>query len=113
MKITEIVKFIYIYLFSAIGLILIIIGSTKIVDLGLKTYVFKQADYFYTPSFYYKEPNLSEEEIKKRQEELKKAEEINKRAERQRTASLAISQIIVGLPLFLYHWRLAREISFQ
>jgi predicted Holliday junction resolvase-like endonuclease len=113
MKITEIVKFIYIYLFSAVGLILMIMGSTKIVDLGLKTYVFKQADYFYAPSFYSQEPNLSEEEIKKRQEELKKAEEINKRAERQRTASIAISQIVVGLPLFLYHWRLARKISFQ
>jgi predicted Holliday junction resolvase-like endonuclease len=113
MKITEVVKFIYIYLFSAIGLILIIVGSTKIVDLGLKTYIFKQADYFYAPPFYSPDSNLSEEEIKKRQEELKKADEINRKAERQRTASIAISQIIVGLPLFLYHWKLARKISFQ
>jgi predicted Holliday junction resolvase-like endonuclease len=113
MKITEVVKFIYIYLFSAIGLILIVAGSSRLVDLGLRIYVFKQADIFYSTPLYPPESNLTEEELKKREEEMKIAEEINKRADRQRIASGAIAQIIVGLPLFLYHWRLARKISFQ
>jgi hypothetical protein len=52
MKITEIIKLIYIYLFSAIGLILIITGIVKLIDLGLKVYVFRQTDVFYTPKIY-------------------------------------------------------------
>jgi hypothetical protein len=46
MKIIEIIKLIYIYIFSAIGLILIITGTVRLIDLGLKVYVFKQADVF-------------------------------------------------------------------
>jgi len=119
MKIVEVVKFVYIYLFSAIGLILIVIGCSKLLDLGLKIYVFKQADIYYLPTIPPPtlpdgtELNLSEEEMKKREEELKRAEEMNRKAERQRIAAGALSQIMVGLPLFFYHWRLAKKISFQ
>jgi len=110
MKINETIKLIYIYLFSAIGLVLIIIGTVRLIDLGLKVYVFKQADVFYTPKIYpeiNQEEKLTPEEKIKREEEQRKAEEINRIAERQRTASNAIAFLIVGLPVFIYHWRLA------
>jgi hypothetical protein len=116
MKITEIIKLIYIYLFSAIGLILIITGMVKLIDLGLKIYVFKQADVFYTPKIYLEinqGEKLTPEEIAKREEEQRKAEEINRIAERQRTASNAIALIIVGLPVFIYHWRLVLKSYFN
>jgi hypothetical protein len=114
MKITEIIKIIYVYLFSAIGLILIITGSVKLIDLGLKVYIFKQADVFYVicPAIYQNE-NLTPEEIAKKEEEQKKAEETNRIAERQRTASNAIALLIVGLPVFIYHWRLALKYNFN
>ena len=116
MKITEIIKLIYIYLFSAIGLILIITGMVKLIDLGLKVYIFKQADVFYVPKIY-PEINqcekLTPEEITKREEEQRKAEEINRIAERQRTASNTIALLIVGLPVFIYHWRLALKYNFN
>ena len=113
MKINETIKLIYVYLFSAIGLILIITGSVKLLDLGLKTYVFKQADVYYTPKIY---PEISDEKITpeeklRREEELRKAEEINRIAQKQREVSNAIALLIVGIPLFIYHWRLALKIK--
>jgi len=113
MKISEIIKLIYIYLFSAIGLILVIIGTVKLIDLGLKAYVFKQADVFYAPKIYSMDEKLTQEEIKRIEEEQRKAEEINKIAERQRTAANAIALLIVGLPVFIYHWRLALKYHFN
>jgi hypothetical protein len=116
MKIIEIIKLIYIYLFSAIGLILVITGTVRLIDLGLKVYVFKQADVFYTPKIY-PEINQSEkltpEEIAKREEEQRKADEINRIAERQRIASNAFALLIVGLPVFIYHGRLALKYNFN
>jgi hypothetical protein len=116
MRIIEIIKLIYIYLFSAIGLILVIIGTVKLIDLGLKVYVFKQADFFYSPKIYpeiVQGEKLTPEEIAKREEEQRKADEINRIAERQRTASNAIALIIVGLPVFIYHWQLALKYHFN
>jgi hypothetical protein len=116
MKISEIIKLIYIYLFSAIGLILIITGTVKLIDLGLKVYIFKQADVFYAPKIYpeiNQGEKLTPEEIVKREEEQRKADEINRIAERQRTASNTIALLIVGVPLFLYHWRLALKHQFN
>jgi hypothetical protein len=88
----------------------------KLIDLGLKVYVFKQAEIFYAPKIYpevYPGEKLTPEEIAKREEEQRKAEEINRIAERQRTASNAIALIIVGLPIFIYHWRLALKYNFN
>jgi hypothetical protein len=116
MKITEIIKIIYVYLFSVISLILIITGTVKLIDLGLKVYVFKQADVFYYPKIYpeiNKGEKLTPEEIAKREEEQRKAEEINRIAERQRIASNAIALLIVCLPVFIYHWRLALKYHFN
>jgi uncharacterized membrane protein len=116
MKITEIIKLIYIYLFSAIGLILIITGMVKLIDLGLKVYIFKQADVFYTPKIYSEinqRKKLTPAEIAKREEEQRKADEINRISERQRTASNALALLIVGLPVFIYHWRIVLKHYFN
>jgi hypothetical protein len=116
MKITETIKLIYIYLFSAIGLILIITGTVKLIDLGLKVYVFKQADVFYVPKIYpevYPGEKLTPEEIAKREKEQRKADEINRKAERQITASNALALLIVGLSVFIYRWRLALKYHFN
>lgn len=96
----ELLKLIYLYLFSAIGLILIINGSVRLFNLGLKTFIFKEADIYY---FYPSIP--SETEIELSPEELQKREELNRKSQRQREVSSALSMIFVGAPLYFYHWR--------
>lgn len=119
----EIIRTIYLYLFSLVGLVLVVIGSVRIVDLGLKAYVFKNADqvlmYPEGPRpigleksgaiSAEKEKEISPEEegkYKKEQEEYQKKE---LRSRRERDAAGAIAMILVGSPLFLYHWKLVQR----
>ena len=45
----------------------------------------------------------------KTQEEQKKFDEQNREAKRQRTAANSVAVIIVGVPLFAYHWRIIKK----
>lgn len=106
----EWVKKIYIYIFSAIGLILVIIGAVQLVDLGLKTWVFTKADRYY--SYPMAKPVSQTAQEKTQEPDPKDIEEYQKNdmaARRQREASNALAMIVIGVPLFLYHWRLARK----
>lgn len=108
----ELIKLIYLYIFSAIGLILVLVGLVKLADLGFKTFVFKKADfYYYYPRFQPKPLDLkiSDEEWQKQIDEQIKFEEINRAAERHKTASNSLAMILVGFPLFLYHWRILKR----
>ncbi len=128
----SILRTIYLYFFSALGLVLVIIGAIRFIDMGLKTFIFTQADqqlrYYYslppTPvplekiSQLSKEnQGLSEEEKQLLKEFLKEYKEIKEKnekidpvvAKRQRDASINLSLIIVGLPLYLYHWRIIKR----
>ncbi len=42
----ELIRTIYLYLFSLVGLVLVVIGLVQLVDLGLKAYVFTKADQY-------------------------------------------------------------------
>jgi hypothetical protein len=112
-------RIVYIYLFSLIGLVLMIIGSVQLVNLGLKTYIFTKAD---QEQFYYEprpvtigkdgqpiEEKLSpaEEEKQKREAEERQKEATSSR--RQREAANAIAYLIIGFPVYFYHWRLAQK----
>ncbi|MBI4250376.1 hypothetical protein HY622_02200 [Candidatus Uhrbacteria bacterium] len=121
------IRTIYLYLFALIGLALITIGAVRFVNMGLKIFVFTQAEqdqymrypelpmpYAVSPLEKAKEDKeLSEEEraqVKTYLEEYKKWKEQRDKidyrlVERHRDASMNIALIIVGLPLYLYHWR--------
>ncbi len=128
------IRTIYLYLFTLIGLILVVIGSVKFIDMGLKTFVFTRADEpqkiqqrsfgfssFPIPAakieqaqnsadFSEEEKNLLKqwaEDYKKWQEESQKIDYIV--SERQREASNNLAMILVGLPLYLYHWSLIKR----
>jgi hypothetical protein len=97
-------RLLYLYLFSFVGLIIVVIGSIQLIDLGMKTYVFKVSD-----RSYYSEPiredgkqTLSVEEI----EERNVAEESN---QRKRQLSVSLSMIIIGAPLYIYHWKTIKK----
>jgi hypothetical protein len=38
------IRLLYLYLFSFVGLLIVVIGGIQMVDLGIKTFVFKDAD---------------------------------------------------------------------
>lgn len=125
------IRTIYLYLFALVGLTLLIIGMVRFVDMGLKAFVFTQAEQ--EQKLYNRQPsipvqiervktisegnNLSEEEIllvrqwladyENWQEESSKIDIVTVR--RHRDASINLSMILVGLPLFLYHWRIIRR----
>jgi len=116
-----IIRTIYLYLFSLVGLIVLLFGIGSLINLGLKTFIFTKADIDL-----YKEPihlgysmtldeqmlairecELSEEDKEAISKWLREYEEddIDMRiVRRQEDASRSISQILVGLPVYLYHW---------
>jgi hypothetical protein len=132
------VRTVYLYLFALVGLALLITGTVKFLDMGLKTFIFKGADeperisqnyyYGYTPAL---EKIISPEDVKnvedltdEEKQSLKefiegyqiwkeKSEKIDHlSSRRQQEASINLSMILVGLPLYLYHWgTIRREIK--
>ncbi|MFC1789834.1 hypothetical protein ACFLYY_02580 [Patescibacteria group bacterium] len=123
---------IYLYLFTIIGLVLLVIGTVRLIDMGLKAFIFTQAEaperlmqkfscqnmFVRVPSIEKLETNqvssdfTTEEQtmIKAFLEDYKRCQEEGDNidylsSQRQRDASSSLAMILVGLPLYLYHWR--------
>ena len=126
------IKLVYVYLFSVIGLVLVVIGAVRMLDMGLKATIFKQAEsesrpyYSPVPVPYEKQTaqevidcaekcGFSEEEKQYARDFLSEYKKQQEQEipyyiqDRYRTAASSVAMIIVGLPLYLYHWRLARK----
>lgn len=108
----------FLYLFATVGLVLMIIGSVSLINLGLKTWVFTKADdamCFYGPR--YTAPakenggngQTQEELDKQRAEDERYCKEVTRPAQKQSSASIAIAQLIVGIPLFVYTWTVIKK----
>lgn len=137
------VRTLYLYLFSFIGLIVAVVGCIQLLDMAMKALIFTQADkeqYMYnsmppcgaldvgklkavsstdTPGA---EDSavasaLTEDEKAKIvslladydnwQKQREKIDPVT--AQRQRTASNSLAMIFIGLPLYLFHWRLIQK----
>ena len=129
MKHSSIIRRIYLYLFALVGLALLIIGTVRFIDMGLKAFIFTKAEeeekfrsvmplepYQMKFEQYRESEELTVEEkqlIKNWLEEYKRSQEqpkvdyVVKR--RHENASINLAMIIVGLPLYFYHWRIIRE----
>jgi len=131
------VRTIYLYLFTVVGLGLLVAGSVRFIDMGLKTFVFTRADepQRIQQKFYGSMPiaaPLTKVEIAQNDEKLtdderttlkqwladyKKWQEDSAKidyvaSDRQREASGNLAMVLVGLPLYLYHWTtIKREIK--
>ena len=115
----ELIRSIYLYLFSLVGLVLVTIGLVRFVDLGLKVYIFKGADEVYLYPEYPARPvkglsaeeaqELTAEEKEKFKQEQIAYQQKSQTSHRQSTAAESLAMIIVGLPLFLYHWRVIQK----
>ena len=103
----SIIRKIYLYLFSLLGLVLITIGGVQFVNLGLKTYIFTKADQYYEypvakPSSTV--PNGKTPAAEPSKEQIDEFQKNQRASQRQREVSIALAMIIIGAPLFLYHW---------
>ena len=127
----SLIRTIYLYLFALLGLVLLTIGSVRFVDMGLKTFVFTKAD---DQQRYYEEPMLAPYSFQ-RVEKLSQDEELTDQekeqikvwiadyneakekkenidpvvARRHKDASFNLAMILIGLPLYLFHWRIIRK----
>ncbi len=103
------IRLLYLYLFSFVGLIIAIIGTIRLVQLGMNIYVFRGADQYRVV-----EPRPTKiapdgSEVKLTEAEVVEQERQNMEAlrrDRQREVSGALSMLLVGFPLYLYHWRI-------
>ena len=108
------IKKIYLYLFSLLGLVLITIGAVRLLTLGLKVYVFTKADVYYE---YPQAPQIAKEIAggaatttpTPSKEEIDKFNENQRTSNRQRDAAESLAMMIVGLPLYLYHWSIIKK----
>ena len=104
------IRRVYLYLTSLIGLVLVLIGGVQIINLGLKTWILTKADdqYYSGPCYKNERTTAPMKEGEQPQElsdeecEAQRAEE--KTARRQNQAANAIAFIVVGVPVWLYHW---------
>lgn len=118
----SIIRFIYLYMISAITFIVFLIGAVGIVNLSLKVFVFDIDDDYYR----YDQPYISCDYMMVKSPEGE-VSEIDKQAyddciakqkladEKQnsrwisesnaRDLSIGIAQVLVALPLWLFHWR--------
>ncbi len=131
MKKPSLVRTIYLYLFATVGLAVLIIGTIRFVDMGLKAFVFTKADQqerdlFKQPSMPYQlerveglenNEELSEQDradisqwladYKLWQQSQSEADYLT--IQRHRDGSINLSMILVGLPLYLYHWGVIKK----
>lgn len=113
MRIHPLIRRLYLYAVSGIGLMLVVIGCVQLVNLGLKVYVFKAADKYYAYPMAQPAPVTGkggESTVAQPSEgELQAYQDNQTRSSRQSTASNAIAMIIVGAPLYAYHWYIIRK----
>jgi predicted nucleic acid-binding Zn-ribbon protein len=128
------IRVIYLYLFTLVGLAVTVIGSVGMVNLGLRSFIFTKADEEERIS--YKQPTyppvsvdrlkeasaeagepLTEEEaavIRNWLADYEKWQEAESErdyvgARRSREASQNIAMILIGVPLYLYHWGIIKK----
>ncbi len=120
----RVIRNVYLYLVAMIGLITLIFGAVGLIDNVMKNYVFQVDDTFYYDPYSfggkggacyqgYADPTdptgmkmimPSEAEIADCEVKMEKQREQSRRNEMGRQFSIAIAQIAVGLPIWLFHW---------
>lgn len=128
----SIIRTIYLYLFALVGLALLIIGMVRFIDMGLKAYVFTKAEQSESlqQKYYYSGPlpvekmreaqeseELTEDDIAILKDFLADYDDWQEKeanidyltSKRHREASGNLAMIIIGFPLYFYHWRIIRK----
>ena len=101
------IRLIYLYLFSFVGLIVLVVGCVRLVDLGLKVIIFNNADMYVSyPISPIGVPGdlRTKDQILAENEQQQKSQLEESKRNRQREVSSSLAMILVGAPLYLYHW---------
>ncbi len=100
------IRKIYLYLFSLVGLVLIVSGSVQLINLGLRTFIFTQAD----QQISYPQAKVSSDVANlPSEQELARYQLQQVAGQRQRDLVGALAMMLVGIPLYLYHWMLVNR----
>lgn len=104
------IRLLYLYLFSFIGLIIAVIGCIRLIQLGIKVYIFKGADMYVSTPVEIASPDGKNVGLTQADKEIqiRNQEQENKR-QRQREVSESVAMLLVGIPLYKYHWRLIQK----
>jgi hypothetical protein len=107
------IKKIYLYAVSLIALVIMVIASITLINLALKTWVFTKADIdYYKPVPCDQRMSVADPNIKQPvcnyEQELKDNED-RRSGDKQREVSNSLAMLIVAIPVFYYHWKLARK----
>lgn len=126
-KMNAVVRVLYLYLFAMLGLVFMAIGGVQLIDMGLRALVFKQADAMERmesppmpmwateraeriaadTGFTEREREMVRQSIREYEQWLERRKNFDPVvARRQRTAANSLALILVGLPIWLYHWRM-------
>ena len=128
----SVIRTIYLYAFALLGLIFLCISGIRFLDMGLKAFIFTKADEQMKvdyerpimPYSYEKIKGLGEGEVSLTNEEaiqigeiIQEYENWEKRSDkvdpitsnRHRDASSSLAMILVGLPLYFYHWSVIKR----
>lgn len=138
------IRTVYLYLFALVGLTLVIIGAVRLLDMGMKIYIFTEADKPdqmrqmppYPPFGLLETPtptnkNIGAGDVKINQKVATLTEEektaLNNweidyktwqgdqskidyvKSNREKEASNALAFMLIGLPLYLYHWMVIKR----
>ncbi len=108
------IKTLYLYLVSFVALMMMVVSAVDLLNILLKTYIFTKADnYSYYPAASICTPGATTtydgKDCVTSEREARKSDEDNRVSNRQRDLVRDISLLAVGIPLFTFHWRLARK----
>lgn len=126
----SVIRSLYLYAFALVGLILLAIGSVRLLDMGLRAFVFTQAEaperlMMRQPPYPapVRTPAAAEggdltpearaqldtwlEDYERWKEQAERIDPVT--ARRHRDAASSLAMILVGLPFYLFHWRLIRR----
>ncbi len=103
------IRLLYLYLFSFIGLLIAVIGTIRLIQLGIKVYIFKGADVYisYPISVGPDGKGVELSQVDKELQQRTQNEE--NRRQRQREVSEAFAMLLVGIPLYKYHWNIIQK----
>ncbi len=108
------IKTLYLYLVSFVALMMLVVSAVDLLNIVLKTFIFTKADSY----LYYNSPvacpvgattTYDGKDCAVAEREAKTAAEENQVSQRQRDLVRDISMLVVGIPLFVFHWKLARR----
>lgn len=100
----------YLYLFSFLGLLIVVVGAIRLINVGFRAFIFPDVDtYEYVAIPRYDEQGKPIGETEEERKVRIESDRINAMRQRQREFIEAISFLLVGAPLYIYHWKTIQQ----